>query len=132
MGYCALFLCTYYVHALFFKHLLKLRLNWKKEDFSLQCTLKLFKVDNELMLIDKINHAISDFAKLIPEDMQQIKQDLETNLKANLNAHFSKLDLVTREEFDIQTRLLQRTRAKLDELQLKLDELEQQSENSGD
>lgn len=84
------------------------------------------------MLTDKINRVISDFAELIPEDMRKIKQDLEKNLRASLNAHFSKLDLVTREEFDIQTRLLQRTRAKLDELQLKLDELEQQPENSGD
>ncbi len=80
------------------------------------------------MLKDKINHVISDFADLIPEDMQQIKQDMERNLRASINAHFSKLDLVTREEFDIQTRLLQRTRAQLDELQSKLNELEKQTD----
>lgn len=78
------------------------------------------------MIKDKFNAVISDFSELIPEDMQQIKADMERNLRATLNAHFSKLDLVTREEFDIQSRLLQRTRAKLDALQSKLDELEKE------
>jgi BMFP domain-containing protein YqiC len=50
--------------------------------------------------------------------------DLEKNLKAMLASFFSRLDLVTREEFDVQREVLARTRAKLQELEAKLAELE--------
>jgi BMFP domain-containing protein YqiC len=51
-------------------------------------------------------------------------KDLEKNMKAMLSQGFSKLDLVTREEFDIQTQVLQKTRAKLDLLEARVAELE--------
>ncbi|HKA43157.1 MAG TPA: accessory factor UbiK family protein [Burkholderiales bacterium] len=54
--------------------------------------------------------------------------DLEKNLKALLASFFSRLDLVTREEFDVQREVLSRTRAKLRELETKLAELEKQSQ----
>ena len=50
--------------------------------------------------------------------------DLEKNLRALLASFFSRLDLVTREEFDVQREVLARTRAKLQELEAKLAELE--------
>ena len=50
--------------------------------------------------------------------------DLEKNLKAMTASFFSRLDLVTREEFDVQREVLARTRAKLQELEAKLAELE--------
>jgi BMFP domain-containing protein YqiC len=50
--------------------------------------------------------------------------DLEKNLRALLQSAFSRLDLVTREEFDVQREVLARTRAKLAELEAKLAELE--------
>ena len=50
--------------------------------------------------------------------------DLEKNLKALLASFFSRLDLVTREEFDVQREVLARTRAKLQELEAKVEELE--------
>ena len=51
-------------------------------------------------------------------------KDLEKNLRANLSGFFSKLDLVTREEFDIQVKVLERTREKLTRLEAQLAELE--------
>ncbi|MDB5729231.1 MAG: phosphoheptose isomerase [Noviherbaspirillum sp.] len=51
-------------------------------------------------------------------------KDLEKNMKAMLSQGFSKLDLVTREEFDIQTQVLQKTRAKLELLETRVAELE--------
>ena len=51
--------------------------------------------------------------------------DLEKNLRALLQSAFGRLDLVTREEFDVQREVLARTRAKLAELEAKLAELEQ-------
>ena len=51
-------------------------------------------------------------------------KDIEKNVKAMMNQGFSKLDLVTREEFDVQAQVLAKTRAKLDALELRLAELE--------
>ena len=51
-------------------------------------------------------------------------QDIEKNLRALLSSAFAKLDLVTREEFDVQREVLARTRAKLEALEAKLADLE--------
>ena len=51
-------------------------------------------------------------------------RDLEKNMRALLAQGFSKLDLVTREEFDIQSQVLARTREKLAELEARVAELE--------
>lgn len=51
-------------------------------------------------------------------------KDIEKNVKAMMAQGFSKLDLVTREEFDIQTQVLAKTRAKLEALELRVQELE--------
>jgi BMFP domain-containing protein YqiC len=69
------------------------------------------------------------------EDMQAKMQqavenspikDIEKNVKAMMSQGFSKLDLVTREEFDIQAQVLAKTRAKLDALELRIAQLEAQ------
>lgn len=51
-------------------------------------------------------------------------KDFEKNAKAVMSGFFAKLDLVTREEFDIQTQVLARTREKLKELEARVDALE--------
>jgi len=78
------------------------------------------------MFKEKIEMIISDITKILPEDLNVLKDDIEKNLRATLNAAFSKMDLVTREEFDIQASLLSRTREKLEGLQEKLSALEEQ------
>lgn len=55
--------------------------------------------------------------------------DIEKNARALLATFFTKLDLVSREEFDIQTQVLQRSRAKLQELEERLDRLENPPES---
>ena len=54
--------------------------------------------------------------------------DLEKNLRALLASAFSRLDLVTREEFDVQREVLARTRARLEALEAKLAEFESKAE----
>lgn len=51
-------------------------------------------------------------------------KDIEKNVKAMMTQGFSKLDLVTREEFDIQMQVLAKTRTKLEALELRVAELE--------
>jgi len=53
--------------------------------------------------------------------------DLEKNLRALLQSAFARLDLVTREEYDVQREVLARTRAKLEALEAKVAELEGKS-----
>ena len=52
-------------------------------------------------------------------------KDIEKNVKAMMTQGFSKLDLVPREEFDIQNQVLAKTRAKLEALELRLQKLEE-------
>jgi BMFP domain-containing protein YqiC len=72
-------------------------------------------------LFDDINAKISQVLADSPA------KDIEKNIRALMNAAFTKMDLVTREEFDVQVELLARTRAKLDELERRVAGLEQQS-----
>jgi BMFP domain-containing protein YqiC len=68
---------------------------------------------------------LSELQTKIGEVLQQSPaKDIEKNMKAMLNQGFSKLDLLTREEFDIQSEVLQRTRARLDVLEARVAELE--------
>ncbi len=55
---------------------------------------------------------------------QSPARDLEKNMRAMLNQGFAKLDLLTREEFDVQADVLARTRAKLEALEARVVELE--------
>jgi BMFP domain-containing protein YqiC len=68
---------------------------------------------------------LSELQTKIGEVLQQSPaKDIEKNMKAMLNQGFSKLDLLTREEFDIQSEVLQRTRARLEALETRVAELE--------
>jgi len=51
-------------------------------------------------------------------------EDMEENINALLKSMFTKMDLITREEFDVQTAVLKKTRLKLETLEKKLDQLE--------
>ncbi len=63
-------------------------------------------------------------AKVIPQGVREIQQDVQNNLRASLNSTFAKLNLVTREEFEVQSAVLARTRAKLKALEEKVAALE--------
>ena len=64
------------------------------------------------------------FAEALPPSFRQFQAEMEKNFHAALQATFAKLELVTREEFEVQQGVLARTRAKLEELEKQLAELE--------
>ncbi|MDH5353768.1 MAG: accessory factor UbiK family protein [Gammaproteobacteria bacterium] len=72
-----------------------------------------------------INRLSERINQLLPPQLQQVKSDFDAQLKTLLQQQLSELELVSREEFDIQARVLQRTRAKLEALESRLDEMEQ-------
>lgn len=63
-------------------------------------------------------------AESVPEGLRAMQQDLETNFRSVLAAGLNKLDLVTREEFEVQEAVLARTREKLEALEKRLEEYE--------
>jgi ubiquinone biosynthesis accessory factor UbiK len=73
---------------------------------------------------EKLDNLVKQFQAFLPEDMRQTKHDVEKNIKAMMKASFQKMDLVTREEFEIQSALLVKTRCLLDELEEKVKQME--------
>ena len=69
-------------------------------------------------LIDDISERINAFLRNTPA------ADIQKNLKAALTQTFTRMDLVTREEFDIQSQVLARTREKLTQLEARVADLE--------
>jgi len=68
-------------------------------------------------------------AETLPSHLSSIKNDFEKNCQTVLQQGFNKFDLVTREEFDVQCKVLKRSRQKLEVLQQQLDELEKTQSN---
>lgn len=60
----------------------------------------------------------------LPQSLKNVGNDLEEKFKQILQAQLAKLDIVTREEFDVQSQVLLRTREKLDTLEKRLIQLE--------
>ena len=67
----------------------------------------------------------------MPASAEAVQDDLEKNLRAAAQATFARLDLVTREEFDVQCKLLARSRAKIELLEKQVSELEAKLLNKG-
>lgn len=63
-------------------------------------------------------------AAAVPENIVALRRDLEENFRAVLQSGLAKLDLVTRQEFDVQAAVLRRTREKLEALESRLAALE--------
>lgn len=78
--------------------------------------------------------AIDDIAdrlsSVIPSSLVHVKEDMEKNFHAVLQGALGKLDLVTREEFEVQKAVLAKTRSKLEALEKVVAELEQQMTTS--
>lgn len=62
----------------------------------------------------------------LPKGLQALQEDINRNLRVALEGRLAKLDLVTREEFDVQAAVLTRTREKLENLEALVVELERQ------
>ncbi len=61
----------------------------------------------------------------LPESARILRRDIESNFRAVLQASLGKLDLITRSEFEVQARVLERTRSQLEQLEQRVAALEQ-------
>ena len=75
--------------------------------------------------------SINDFAdklsNALPDGVKTLKGDLDNNIKAVIESGLQQMNLVSREEFDVQTALLERTQLKLQQLEEQLAELEKRT-----
>ena len=71
--------------------------------------------------LDDLSKRLAD---AVPESVRHFGRDMEGNFKAVLQAQLSRLNLVSREEFDVQSALLARTQATLSVLEARLKEVE--------
>jgi ubiquinone biosynthesis accessory factor UbiK len=74
------------------------------------------------------NSRIDDIARRLfeglPEAARTMRRDIESNFRAVLGSSLGKLDLTTREEFEVQSKLLERTRTRIEQLELRIGALE--------
>jgi BMFP domain-containing protein YqiC len=75
----------------------------------------------DLKHLDALARRLSE---LVPPGLSEARDELEKNFRSALQAGLGRLDLVTREEFDVQRAVLLRTREKLEDLERVLDELQ--------
>lgn len=73
---------------------------------------------------ETIDQLARRLAESLPQGAKAVRKDLEENFRGVLSAGLHRLDLVTREEFDVQQAVLARTRTKLEALEARLAELE--------
>ncbi|MES9992517.1 MAG: accessory factor UbiK family protein [Candidatus Thiodiazotropha sp.] len=72
-------------------------------------------------LIDELTTRLS---ATLPNGIQTLQEDVKKNLRASLESGLARLDLVTREEFEVQSAVLARTREKLERLEAQIKALE--------
>ena len=68
----------------------------------------------------------------LPAGLGQVRDDLRGNLRAAVSAALARMDLVSREEFDVQAAVLARTRTKLEALEAKVAEIERRDASAAD
>ncbi|WP_312735839.1 accessory factor UbiK family protein [Stenotrophomonas sp.] len=83
----------------------------------------------DLNHLDDLARRLSD---LVPPGLRESREELQATFKTALQAGLAKLDLVTREEFEVQRAVLLKTREKLDALEATVRELEHQGRGSAE
>ncbi|SFW71665.1 MULTISPECIES: accessory factor UbiK family protein [Luteibacter] len=83
------------------------------------------------MDVQGIDQLAQRLASLVPPGLAQAREDMQANFKDILAQGLRRLDLVTREEFDVQSQVLARTRERLELLEKRLADLEVSAANRG-
>jgi BMFP domain-containing protein YqiC len=79
-----------------------------------------------------IDDIASRLAAALPPGLNSLKEDMEKNFHAILQSVLGKLDLVSREEFEVQKLVLAKTRSKLEDMEKRVTEIEHQFLDKGD
>lgn len=80
----------------------------------------------------KLENVVRKIHEAMPKPVKDLGNDVEQKVREVIQSQLSKLDVVNREEFDVQTQVLMRTRQKLTEMERKLIELEKKFDEKKD
>lgn len=72
-----------------------------------------------------LDDLLEKISNVLPQDLHGLKEDTRKNVKAVLQSVFEKMDLVTREEFDVQKKVLERAQEKIQQLAQEVQKLEE-------
>lgn len=72
-----------------------------------------------------LSELVETISKALPPGLGELPDNVQQNIKASLSKWFEQMDLVSREEFDVQTQVLAKTRAKLEALEKSVEALQQ-------
>jgi len=72
-----------------------------------------------------LNDLANKLSSALPDSVKTLKSDVDNNIKAVLENSLRQMNLVSREEFDVQAALLERTQQKLEQLEKQLETIEQ-------
>ncbi len=81
------------------------------------------------LLDQTVSNLVSKISSAVPDDLKTAKENLERNARATVEGAFQRLDLVTREEFDVQVQLLSKSQQLIKELEQRIIELEKILQN---
>ncbi len=81
------------------------------------------------MWTDTVTRIGKQITDLMPDSANETRQEIEKNIQCALQSAVSRLDLVSREEFDIQAAVLKRTREKLDKMEKQIEALEKSNQS---
>jgi len=77
-----------------------------------------------------ISEIVSKISAAVPDDLKTAKEGIEKNARATVESALQRLDLVTREEFDVQTTLLSKSQQRVKELEERIIEIEKLLNNN--
>ncbi|HEX4023997.1 MAG TPA: accessory factor UbiK family protein [Steroidobacteraceae bacterium] len=77
----------------------------------------------------RIDDVAKELFERLPEAARTMRRDIESNFRAVLQSSLGRLDLLTRDEFEVQARVLERTRARLEQLELRVAALQKRLED---
>lgn len=78
-----------------------------------------------------IDEVTENFSRYLPDSLKSVKQDMEKNVRSALQASFERMDLVTREDYEIQVAMVSKLRDRLSELEQRVLQLESTEESAG-
>lgn len=76
-----------------------------------------------------LDDLMEKISNVLPHDLQSLKEDTQKNVRAVLQSVFEKMDLVTREEFDVQKKVLERAQQQIQQLALEIQALEKTAQD---
>jgi BMFP domain-containing protein YqiC len=97
---------------------------WPAVRYGSAAAEQILEIDMSFINSSGLDELARRLADSVPESVRAFGRDLEGNFKAVLQAQLSKLDLVSRQEFDVQAAILERTQAQLTAMETRLKEIE--------